>query len=411
LRVDFGHASEHKMAQLAKAVIGAFYGSPPHYSYFDGCSDGGHEALAEAQRYPRDFDGILAGAPANNWTDLLGMWEPWLIASNTDPDGQQILTSEKLPALHQAVMDRCADANGLIEDPRSCDFNPATLRCADGADNATCLTPAEVRVVRKLYLGPHDARGHYFYPGGEPYGSELAWNGWLIDSQSDRFWPRDDAAYLFGPLYLRDLAYWHNPPLTFRLQDSQFTMREYRRLQHLKGIYSSTDPDLSAFEKAGGKIIMWQGWADQAIAPTGLVEYYKAVTRRAGGFDASQRFSRVYMIPDQYHCLGGGDPQVTANLLSPLIGWVEEGTAPGTISFPLLHPTPQLSQVTVQPFNALAPPASGTRGLNTRYQGHYVGRFSSGCEKWCHVEGTKLICTRHRPHISYRAGGNHRITG
>ena len=129
LRAVFGYSSEHQLAHAMKAVIRAFYGRKPTYAYFSGVSDGGHEALVLAQRYPADFDGIIAGAPANNWAPLVGLVAPWVAAANQDKQGKQILTAEKLPALHAAVMAACANENGVIKDPRACTFDPASLRC------------------------------------------------------------------------------------------------------------------------------------------------------------------------------------------------------------------------------------------------------------------------------------------
>src|SRR5215469_8679529 len=314
LRVTFGYASEHALAQAAKAIIAAYYGKPPAYSYYDGCSDGGHEALAEAQRYPRDFNGILAGAPGNIEAQLLGVVPAWLIAVNTGGSGKEILTSDKLPGLHAAVVKACGNPRGLITDPRSCDFNPASIQCPAQVDNRSCLTLAQVRVAREFYLGPNDGRGHYLYPGGEPYGSELAWNSTIIDPAGDAQWPHDTFAYQIGTTYLKYMAYWHNPPASFRLTDFRFTKAAYDKLLPLAGIYDATDPDLSAFRQAGGKLIMYQGWADEKISPFGTVSYYKAVVRHAGGFAASQEFTRLYMLPGQYHCLSGGSPAVNPQL-------------------------------------------------------------------------------------------------
>jgi hypothetical protein len=395
LRVSFGYISEHALAQAAKAIITAYYGKPPADSFYDGCSGGGREALVEAQRYPRDFNGILAGAPGNIEAQLLGVLPAWVIAVNTGAHGRQILGSEKLPALHAAVIKACGNAQGLIEDPRSCGFNPAAIECPAGVDNNSCLTPAQVQVVQDIYLGPSDGRGHWLYPGGEPYGSELAWAPELIDPASDPHWPVDTPAYQVGNSYLKYAAYWHNPPASFRLKDFRFTLAAYRRLLPLAGLYDATDPDLAAFEHDGGKLIIYQGWADQEIPPFGTVSYYKAVVHRAGGFAASQRFSRMYLVPNQYHCLTGGSPAVTGDLLGPLMRWVEQGTAPGTVSFPLVHPTPKLRAIVVHPVNPLLPPAGGARGLNTRYR--WAGRFQSGTELWCKTVGKDLAC-RHHPH-------------
>jgi feruloyl esterase len=266
-------------------------------------------------------------------------------------------------------------------------------------DRPSCLTAAQVRVVRDFYLGPNDGHGRYLYPGGEPYGSELEWAGLAVAPSADHQWPRDTKAYQAGLSWLRYAAYWHNPPASFQLSDFRFTVAGYRKLRPLAGIYDATDPRLSAFRKAGGKLILWQGWADQELPPTGTVDYYRAVVRNSGGFAASQAFSRLYMIPDQYHCLDGGFPPVngvvtTGDLLTSLIRWVEHGTAPGTFSFPLAHPAGTLRAIAVRPLNPLAPPPGGTRGLNTRYR--WVGRFRPGTELWCRTDGMHLACRNAR---------------
>jgi Tannase and feruloyl esterase len=406
LRVSFGYASEHALAQAAKAILAAYYGKPPAFSYYEGGSDGGHEALVEAQRYPHDFNGILAGDPGNIEAQLLGVVPAWLVAVNTGPDGREVLTSEKLPALHAAVIKACGNARGLIEDPRSCDFNPATMRCPAGVDNSSCLTAAQVTVVREFYLGPNDGHGHYLYPGGEPYGSELAWAGVAVDHAADTTWPANTLAYQIGTTYLKYMAYWRNPPASFKLSDFHFTVAGYDKLLPLAGIYDATDPDLSAFQRAGGKLIIYQGWADQEISPFGTVDYYHAVVKHAGGFAASQDFSRLYMIPNQNHGLSNGSPQVnpmeaTSMLLSSLQKWIEQGTAPGSFSFPLLHPTAQLHAISVQPLNPLSPPPGGPRGLDTRY--HWIGQFRPGDEQWCSTQGMDLVCSHHQPPVSYTA--------
>ena len=153
-RVVFGYRSEHDLALTAKAVIAAFYGRAPAHAYYNGHSDGGREALALAQRYPRDFDGIIAGAPANNWAALVGVYQAWLVRANMDAQGRPILDDSKLPGLHAAVMRACADTHGVIADPRACTFDPATVRCPSGVDRADCLTGAQVDVARRLYRGP-----------------------------------------------------------------------------------------------------------------------------------------------------------------------------------------------------------------------------------------------------------------
>jgi len=392
MRISYAYSSEHDLALAAKAIIAAYYGRGPSYSYFDGCSDGGREALVEAQRYPRDFNGILAGAPEIIASELNGEVQAWNILTNMDAAGHEILTAEKLPALHAAVLKACAGPQGYITDPRTCDFDPASIQCPAGVDNDSCLTPAQVGVVTRLYQGPRDASGQSLYPGGEPYGSELAWSFWLIDPAAGTAWPFDTIDYGAAIGMLKYIAFAKNPPASFTLTQWKFTLRNYERLTALNGLNDATDPDLSAFARAGGKIIIYQGWADSAISPFGTVAYYKAVVRHAGGYAQAQEFSRLYMIPAQYHCLGGGDPQVTGDLLTPLMNWVENGTAPGAQTFPLVSPTATLTSITVSPLNPDASPGGSGTGLNSSYP--WVGKFRSGTELWCTVDGMFVSCRR-----------------
>ncbi|MBO0803426.1 MAG: tannase/feruloyl esterase family alpha/beta hydrolase, partial [Nocardiopsaceae bacterium] len=390
MRISYAYTSEHDLAVAAKAIIAAYYGRGPSYSYFDGCSDGGREALVEAQRYPRDFNGILAGAPEIIAAELNGEVQAWNILANMDSRGHEILTAGKLPALHAAVVKKCGNTDGYLTDPRACDFDPASLECPAGTDNSNCLTSAQVAVAEKLYRGPRDLRNRSLYPGGEPYGSELAWQGWLIDPASDTAWPKDTIDYSAALGMLKYMAFAKNPPASFTLTDWKFTLGNYRRLTALNGLNDATDPDLSAFAKAGGKIIMYQGWADSAIPPFGTVAYYSAVARAAGGYAASQSFSRLYMIPAQYHCLGGGTPQVTGDLLTPLMNWVEHSAAPGPQTFSVVNPTTSLKSITVAPLNPDRPVAG--HGLNSSYP--WVGAFRAGAELWCRADGMSVACRR-----------------
>jgi feruloyl esterase len=397
MRVSYAYTSEHNLDLAAKAIISAYYGHGPAYSYFDGCSDGGREALVEAERYPGDFNGILAGAPEIYASELNGEVQAWNVLANMDASGHAILTAEKLSALHAAVEAKCGNAQGYIADPRACDFNPASIQCPAGPDNSKCLTPAQVAVVVKLYQGPRDPQGQNLYPGGEPYGSELAWTPWFIDPAADTAWPGDTIDYGAATGMLEDLAFRKNPPASFKLTGWNFSLKNYQELTALNGLNDSTDPNLSAFAKAGGKIVIWQGFADSAINPFGTINYYKAVVQDAGGFAASQRFSRLYMIPGGYHCLGGGAPQVTADLLDPLMGWVEKGTAPGAQAFPLTAPTKTLRAITVSPMNPAAPVTVNGSGpaLNAGY--HWVGHLLHGNELWCDVNGMEVTCRTGAP--------------
>jgi hypothetical protein len=403
LRVVFGYSSEHSLAQSAKALIHAFYGRGPAHSYFSGVSDGGHEAFDLAERYPTDFDGIVAGAPANNWAPLVGQLEPWLAQANMTADGHQILTAEKLPALHTAVMKACADVHGVIRDPRACTFDPATIQCPSGADNASCLTVPQVQVVRKEYRGPTDPQGRNLFDGGEPYGSELAWKLWLVMPTGDQNAPADTIAAQLGVNYLKYLAFWHNPPESYSLRDVQFTDAMYQQLEIVGGIYNATDPDLRAFRAHGGKLIIYHGWADQAIPPFSTVDYYGAVVRQIGSYAAAQSFSRLYMIPGLYHCPCGqpvdGDPATVVQFMPQLTDWVENGRAPAAVELPVTAQTTglPLKTLTVTPFNPLTP-APKNNGLNSNYD--YIGKTSAyqpGNELWCMQQAQTLVCSHKRP--------------
>jgi Tannase and feruloyl esterase len=399
LRVVFGYRSEHDLARAAKAVIGAYYGRAPAYSYFDGLSTGGRQGLALAQRYPRDFDGILVGTPAHNWAALAGMLQPWLVRANMDAHGRQILDASKLPALHAAVMNACADAHGVIVDPRACTFDPASIQCPADTDRPDCLTPAQVTVVERLYRGP-TWRAQHLYDGGAPYGSEPSWLGWLIGPANDPAWPNNTIAATVGLAYHRYMAYWRNPPASFSLGDVEFTARAYRRLQPLGRIYDATNPDLRAFRAHGGKLILYHGWADQVIPPQSTLNYYRAVIRHMGGYTATQRFSRLYMIPGLYHCAcgpyGTGDPATMPELMDELADWVKNGNAPDQVTFPVTGQTTgtPLSSLTVRPFDPLEP-APRNDGLNSNYR--YIGERSTyrpGRELWCEQHGQRLVCRR-----------------
>jgi Tannase and feruloyl esterase len=402
LRAVFGYSSEHQLSRAMNAVIRAFYGRKPTYSYFSGVSDGGHEALVLAQRYPADFDGIIAGAPANNWAPLVGLVAPWVAAANRNALGGQILTAEKLPALHAAVMAACADENGVIKDPRACTFDPASMRCPAGSDQPNCLTDEQIRVVRDEYRGPSDKEGRGLFAGGEPYGSELAWANWLIMPAADATAPADTYAAIIGLAYLNELAFWPNAEGDASLGAVPFTAEMRQRLEQLGGIYNATDPDLSAFRANGGKIIIYHSWADQAIPPFASIDYYRAVVRQAGGLPAAQSFSRLYMIPGLYHCPCGqpvdGDPATTVQFMPELVAWVERGEAPASITLPVTAQTTgaHLTSLRIDPFDPLKP-APENNGLNSNYRDiGEVSDYKPGNALWCSERGQALTCAPRR---------------
>jgi feruloyl esterase len=201
-----------------------------------------------------------------------------------------------------------------------------------------------VEVVRKFYRGPHDSADRPLYPGGLPYGSELAWAGWDVSPTGNA---AATNAALFAVNYLKYLAS-DKSLAKVDLRDFPFTAGEYAKVQQDADTYNSSDSDLTAFRQHGGKIILYHGWADQAIPPTGTVAYYNHMASTTKDPDS---FSRLYMIPAQYHCLAGGDPQAVADLLTPLMAWVNTGNAPAMLTFPTRNPAPgQPAAITVRPF-------------------------------------------------------------
>lgn len=242
---------------------------------------------------------------------------------------------------------------------------PASIECPVGTDTDSCLTPQEVTVVRNEYLGPHDSQGNEFFGGGLPYGSEPAWDLWVTSVGGPAKGLED---YQFAQNYLTDMAFVHSPA-SFSLSSWKFDIASYQSMEELAGIYDATSPDLSAFKRADGKLIIYSGWADQAIPPFSQVDYYAAVEKETGGFTASQSFTRLYMVPGGYHCLKGGDPSVTADFLTPLINWVEDGQAPSSLTLAVTGQSTgyKITSLTVAPFNALAP-APKNNGLNSNYK-------------------------------------------
>jgi feruloyl esterase len=415
LRVDFAYSADHLLTLTAKALIATFYGHAPRYSYFDGCSTGGLEALAEAQRYPHDFAGIIAGAPASITTYLATFYQTWIGTVDFDSGGKPILPASKLPFLHSAVMANCDGKDGLvdgeIEDPRACTFDPATLACPQNTDAPTCLTSAQIAVVRKIYSGPVDARGRHLYPGGEPMGSELAWSSWFLPADASA--TRDSTvAWTFGNSWAKYLAFTHNPPLSFTAADVHFDESTFREVSRLAGLYDATDPDLTAFRNAGGKLIIWQGWADQGVSPYGTVAYYQAIQDHMGGLQATQQFARLFMFPGIYHCAAAfapSDAPDTFDLLTPLLNWTETGTAPAKVVASKSEDGAVVRTRPVFPYPEVAH-YTGTGSINDaanfvgappvhHFDDHFnwLGSFSAHDELWGRSTDNGVIFSRRPP--------------
>lgn len=311
--VDWGHRANHETARVSKALIGALYSSAPRHSYFTGCSDGGHEALMEAQRYPDDFDGIIVGAPANNWTGLAiaHMWQARAILRSG-------LTNAKLAMLHSAVVQQCDPkdgvTDGVIDNPKSCKFDLTTLQCPASADSDACLTPAQIGAVREIYAGPTSpAGGESIYPGMSP-GTEASWN----------FVTAANGVGGVGPELFRQMVY-GDAKWDFTAAD---LFKAYADTGRISAIIDAKSPNLDAFRKRGGKMIYYHGAMDQALSALESERYVQRVAGRLpGGFSEASEFFRYFSVPGMQHC-GGGAGVDTFDALTALELWVEKGTAP-----------------------------------------------------------------------------------
>jgi feruloyl esterase len=325
-RIDFAYRGVHLTTLAAKALITRYYGHSARYSYFFGCSDGGREALMEAQRFPEDFNGIMAGAPAMNFTTQNSFYHGWNAVTNQRTDGSLILTAEKLPVLHRAVLEQCDAADGLrdglISDPVHCHPDLSPITCRTGQDPSSCLTAEQVHVAMEIYRGAHDASGHGLVIDGPMPGSELEWVGVFVPPPGQS---RSMSATISEGT-IRNLDSDPNPPADFSLRDFRFDKANFVATTRLHGLYDSTDTDLTRFAKAGGHLILWHGLADPHISPMNTVAYYEAM-RRVMGASTTDAFARLYLFPGGAHCAGGAGP-FDFDLLSAMMNWVENAVAP-----------------------------------------------------------------------------------
>lgn len=331
--IDFGYRGVHEMSLTGEAVAQAFYGRVPGHRYFASCSDGGREALMEAQRFPADYDGILAGAPAYHWTYLLaGGIE--IVQALQKP--ASYIPPSKLPAISSAVLAQCQGSSvGFLDDPRQCRFNPGALVCED-EETEECLTRQQVATLRTLYEGSRTKDGKVINPGLLP-GAELGpggWETWITGSG-----PSKSLGYEFVHGYFADMVY-DKANLDVLKLDMDAALRA---AEHKTGkVLDAVNPDLSAFSARGGKLILYHGWNDPAIPAQGTIDYFDRVVATAGEQKAAE-FTRLFMVPGMQHC--GGGPGATSfgqdgptedpasndperNIYMALEAWVEKGTAP-----------------------------------------------------------------------------------
>jgi feruloyl esterase len=330
--VDFADRGIHVMAEADKVIIRAFYGNVPAHSYFNGCSQGGHEALIEAQRYPGDFDGIIAGDPANNWTRHYAGGHLW---SAMAMEGDAYIPAAKVPLIAEAVNNEC-DAldgvkDGVLSDPRRCRFDPVKLLCK-GSDTPTCLTAPQVEAVNKLWTGLRDANGDQVYPGIVPGGEAGSggWANWITGPEPGRSAHANLGIPFYRYMVFED-ANWDYRTFRFEATNGLDSDVDFTDAK-LGALFNATSPDMTAFESRGGKLIQYHGWSDPDITPLNSIQYYESVAKymaRGGnhGVRDTKEFYRLFMVPGMQHCSGG--PGATAfDMVEPLEQWVEKGVAP-----------------------------------------------------------------------------------
>jgi feruloyl esterase len=312
--IDFSWRSEHEMTLKAKAMVQAFYGSAPRLSYWNGCSTGGRQALKEAQKFPDDYDGIIAGAPANR--TAISLW----IAFAVLKDPASYIPPAKYPVIHQAALAACdlrdGVKDGLIEDPSRCKFDPKVLLCKNG-DGPACLTAPQVDAAKKIYSAATNPRtGQVLFPSLAP-GSELNWG---IQAAGP-----DPSANIFDHF---KYVVFKNPAWDWKTFD--FDKGIALAEQPENAAMNSTDPNLKPFFSHNGKLLIYHGWADSNVSPLNTIKYYKSVEDTLGGATKVSNNLRLFMEPGMGHCGGGEGPNVF-DKVGTLDQWVEQGKAPEKI--------------------------------------------------------------------------------
>ena len=314
--IDFGYRSIHEMTLAAKSIVDAYYGRAARFSYFNGCSTGGRQALQEAQRFPSDYHGIIAGAAPHIGTRTLS--GVVLVGQSALKDPANAIPGSKYPMIHKAVLDAC-DAldglkDGLLENPVRCRFDPKVLQCK-GADGPDCLTAPQVSTASKI-LAPNPRIGSEVFYGLEP-GAELGWGGLTGGPEPNRD----------GIDQFKYIVY-ENPNWDWRTFDAR--VDPVRAENAYGGIINASDPNLRPFVYHGGKLLTYHGWADATIPSRASVAYYESVQDTMGGPSKTADWYRLFMVPGMGHCRGGEGPN-SFDMVAALEQWVENGRAPDRI--------------------------------------------------------------------------------
>jgi feruloyl esterase len=334
--VDYAYRGTHVSAVAAKAITQAYYGAAPSHAYFNGCSNGGRQALMEAQRFPEDFDGLIAGDPA---LGTLGQIRRTLTYQQMLSSPDRFVPAAKVALLARKTLEAC-DArdgleDGLISDPRMCQFAPETLACTAG-DTADCLTKREIETVEAVYADQKTPAGDVMpgFPVGHEDGT-TGWQQWITSATPPVARADGTAEFTGGPLgfriqdgFLKYLASPDGQPIDWRTFSFD---RDRARVEATMQMFSPTDPNLAGLRRRGGKLLLYHGWADPAISAYGTLRYYDAAVKQTGGEAKSADFLRLFMAPGMHHCQGNGPGPNTFDMLTALEKWVEHREAPTRI--------------------------------------------------------------------------------
>jgi feruloyl esterase len=309
--IDFAYRAMHEMTVTSKRLIADFYGRPQQVAYYKGCSTGGRQGVMAAQRYPEDFDGIIAGALANRHIQMhtAGVARGIHLARNPD----QEIPAAKAQMVNRAVMDACDTLKeGFLNNPRACTFDFKKLACAPGTDHDGCLTQAQLRTVEMFYGGVRNSKGELIF-SGQALGNPLPAQRGNIPATGSG----NDTVRIWG---------FQNPNYDWRTFDLD---RDMPIINSRVGFVDAVDPDLSRFKARGGKLLLYAGWSDTGITPENTVLYYESVLKRMGGNQGD--FVRLFMVPGMGHC-GGGPGINTFDSIGALEQWREKGVTPTQVT-------------------------------------------------------------------------------
>ncbi len=332
-RVNYGYLGVHRTAVTGQAIVREFYGNAAEHSYFSGCSNGGRQAMMEAQRYPKDFDGIIAGAPAHDLTGILAAFTYNMQRIFPDPNDLKnpVITEDNRKLLQATILEQCDAGDGvadeILDDPRTCAFKLSNLPLCPGGESAPhCVTIAQREAIAAVYEGPKNKNGPIFF--GFPAGGEAETDGWApwITGPAPQLSEFNEPSLQFG-FGTQGFKY-----LVFGDPEFDYTTYDFDNFEHdtaeLSSIADAVNADLSGLRDAGGKLLLWHGWADPALTALASVDYYESAKKLDAGAD---NYLRLYMLPGVFHCSGGPGPD-RVDWLDALEAWVERGEVPGKLT-------------------------------------------------------------------------------